>query len=251
MGLKINIAVNLLNYFSAPTGGEEHLIKNLIRGFELYKPSNIEFFYLITKPAFPKFKKHLKNKQVKIIDVNHDRISLRLIWQILNLKKIIPDSADILFTPQFILPRKLNNVKTVSIFHDSQYKDIPENFSFLERCYYDFINYRTIKNSDYIITISQFSKKKIKKHFNLDGSIKVIYNPIRIDTNIKNSEEKKILKKYNLKKNKYYYTISTNYKHKNLNTLIDLFSKKIDDKFVISGSKRDRKQIICCCRFQR
>lgn len=239
MGLKINIVVNLLNYYSAPTGGEEQLIKNLIEGFELFKPAYMEFFYLITEPAFPKFEEHLKNKKVEIIDVKHDRISIRLIWQIIKLKKIIPDSADILFNPQFILPRNLSGIKTVSVFHDSQYRDIPENFSFLERCYYNYINYKTVRNSDYIVTISQFSKNKINKYYNFNKTLKVIHNPIKIDTNIKKSEEKMILKKYDLEKNKYYYTISTNYKHKNIITLVDLFSKKMDGKYVITGSKRE------------
>src|SRR6056297_456224 len=240
----MKIAVNLLNYFSAPMGGDESFVKNLIKGFNIYKPEDMQFVYLISKPAFPKFKKLLKKEKVKVFNTGHDRIRLRLIWQNIKLKKIIPNQVDILFTPQFKLPRKINNTKTVSVFHDCQYKDLPENFTFLERRYFDYINYITIKNSDFIVSISEFTKEKINQYYNLDIPLQVIHNPIKIKKNISKKTEKEILKKYNLKKEEYYYTLSANYKHKNLITLVKLFSNKIDDKLIITGPLRDRSSLL-------
>src|SRR6056297_794610 len=239
----MKIAVNLLNYYSTPKGGDESLAKNLINGFKKYKDNNIEFVYLITKHAYQKFEKYLKNQEVEIFDVAHDRISLRLIWQLFNLNKIIPENTDIFFTPQMKLPINIKNVKTISVFYDTQHKDLPENFSFMERRYFDYINHTSLKNSDLIIPISQFSKNKIESFYNYNVDKEVIYPPIVVNKNISLREETKILDKYNLKKNSYYYTISANFKHKNLKTLIDLFSKKMNKKYVITGPLRDNREI--------
>jgi len=219
-------------------GGEERFTKNLINGFKKNSPEDLKFVYLITEPAFGKFKKEISDQQYIIFKVNHDRLIYRFIWLTFNLKNIVPDDIDILFNPQFKLQRKLKGVKTVSVFHDTQNKDIAKNFSFLERRYFDYINYMTLKNSNELITISEFSKSNIKKHYNIKKNLKVIYNPIQVIEDFSQTDIELVMKKYKVSKGEYYYSISAAYKHKNINVLIKIFNQT-DRKLIISGPKRN------------
>ena len=105
--------------------------------------------------------------------------------------------------------------KVVTI-HDITYKLFPENFSLPFRTYYNFLIPRILQSSRKIITVSNFSKREILKHYKVDkNKIDVIYNAVH---NKFTPSEKENCEKYIL-------GVSSLSKHKNFDMLVKSFNK--------------------------
>ena len=105
----------------------------------------------------------------------------------------------------------------------------------------------TIKNSDKVVAISDFTKKDLQEHFPRANNLIRIHNPIVLNDNQKENFDK-IKNKYAIEKNGYYYTVCSLHKHKNLITLIKVIEKiirediNIPKKLVISGVSGPNKE---------
>lgn len=105
--------------------------------------------------------------------------------------------------------------KVVTI-HDIAYKLFPENFSLPFRTYYNFLIPRTLQSSRKIITVSNFSKREILKHYKVEeNKVDVIYNAVY---NKFTPSEKENCEKYIL-------GVSSLSKHKNFDMLVKSFNK--------------------------
>ena len=127
--------------------------------------------------------------------------------------------------------------KVVTI-HDVAYKLFPENFSLPFRTYYNFLVPRILQSSRKIITVSNFSKREILKHYKIEeNKVDVIYNAV--------SKEFTPSKKENYEK--YILGVSSQSKHKNFDMLIKSFNK-IKDKdlklYIIGEKNRNLNNIL-------
>ncbi|MFW6008254.1 MAG: glycosyltransferase family 4 protein [archaeon] len=237
----MKVCINLLNYKSYQMGGVESYIKNVIKLLNENKNERITLIYIVNKYAYKRFINLIKQNEVYIYDFNPDNIISSVLWQKRNLKKIIKKlKIDILFSPQTILPIKLDNITTISVFHDVRFKDLPNNFPLIKKLWLEYIYRITLKNTDVILTISNYTKNRLKKYFDCGKKrIVVIYNSIYINKKIDKEKEKEVLNYYNLESKDYYYTICSTHKHKNLKTLIELYNKT-KEKLIITGPKRDQ-----------
>ena len=105
--------------------------------------------------------------------------------------------------------------KVVTI-HDVAYKLFPENFSLPFRTYYNFLVPRILQSSRKIITVSNFSKREILKHYKVEeNKVDVIYNAVY---NKFTPSEKENCEKYIL-------GVSSLSKHKNFDMLVKSFNK--------------------------
>ena len=105
--------------------------------------------------------------------------------------------------------------KVVTI-HDIAYKLFPENFSLPFRTYYNFLIPKTLQSSRKIITVSNFSKREILKHYKVEeNKVDVIYNAVY---NKFTPSEKENCEKYIL-------GVSSLSKHKNFDMLVKSFNK--------------------------
>lgn len=116
------------------------------------------------------------------------------------------EKIDILFSVNQILPLiKVNGCKYISIVHDVIYKADPNFLPFIYRKYLQFFAYFSIKISDLIITDSEYSKRDILKHYNVEEKkIRVILQSANKDfkqLNLSESEKNEI--KSDLKLPKY------------------------------------------------
>jgi|GEM_PF-383325 len=100
------------------------------------------------------------------------------IWSIfvlpLYLKKY---NIDILLSINQIVPLiKIKGCKYISVVNDVIYKKDRKYLPFIYRTYLQFLSHFSIKISDVIITISEYSKNDIIKHYNLNtDKVKVVY----------------------------------------------------------------------------
>ncbi len=130
--------------------------------------------------------------------------------------------------------------RKITVIHDLAVLEHPEWFNWKFVVLYNFFFKNIIKSSMCIITVSNYSKKTIIKHFNIkEDSLKVIYNAVSTNFGKHNDNFsfQNILNKYGLITNKYLLTVSSIDPRKNINGLITAFHsiKQSEYKLVIVG----------------
>lgn len=239
-----NIAINLLWLLGKEGTGDSAYIKNLMDNlFSIDK--NNKYYLLINLYNYNYLKKSYKenkNIKLKIIDIRYDfifsplRAFLKLIAKIKNnhlfkeriIKKEIQkfidkNNIEVLFFPAMtIYPKDIKRVKIITTIYDIQHEYLPENFSKQEverrRKEYQY----TIENSDYIIVISDYTKKTIIEKYKVNpDKITVTHLGIRAEKVVKSS--------IHLPKEFIFYP-ATFWPHKNHKILIKAL-KKIESEF--------------------
>lgn len=158
-----------------------------------------------------------------------------------NLYKIKADKYLFLAFPSPIIFFKKGIVNTV---HDLTCWDYPKTMKFLSRWYFRVSISNALNISEFIVTVSEFSKKRILDKFNCKKNIVVVYNGVSEvfeNFNYNKYLNEKIRKKYNLPQS-YIMSLGTLEPRKNLKLLIEAFIelKKdglFDKKLVLVGRK--------------
>jgi hypothetical protein len=206
---KINSGISrytefLINYYSLKYGANNIVLisndPNFIHfnstvAFTRLKPYNVFHFFL-----FSKFVKKLK------LDLIH-----------------IPFYSSFFF--------KINNLITIVTAHDLMYRLVDNFFGdrfYLNKIkvsYFNFIVKRSLKNADFIITVSKTTKKDIKSCFGFDSF------QIPEDSSIDGDTESNILNRYKLKPKSYFFYCGNNRPHKNISFIKRIF--EINDSLPI------------------
>jgi len=131
---------------------------------------------------------------------------------------------DILYFP---LPEgtifKRENQKQIVTIHDLLPVEYPEVFPKV-KYHFKYILPKILKNTDLIITVSDFTAQRVREFYNYKGKIETIYQGYRDDIFYKRNdlEIKKIKEKYALSE-KYIITVGETRKYKNTMSLIKSF----------------------------
>ncbi len=152
---------------------------------------------------------------------------------------------DVLFSVNQILPLiKIKNCKYIFIVHDVIYKADQDFLPFIYRKYLQFFAYFSVKISDKILTVSDYSKADILKNYKVtEDKIKVILSSINPEfkpLNLSKSEKDEFKRAFNLSENVILY-VGMIENRKNIYGLIkiaDIINKrksKVD--FVLVGKK--------------
>ncbi|MDH1882761.1 glycosyltransferase family 4 protein [Empedobacter falsenii] len=140
---------------------------------------------------------------------------------------------------QYIIPfRKLNkNCQYINTIHDILFVDYPDQFPFFYRISRTILFKWSAKKTDILLTVSNYSKRQISKHFNIPET-KIFVTPNGVNDEFledydKNRIQEKILSKYGLKD--YILYISRVEPRKNQLQLLQLFSnnKSINEQFTM------------------
>jgi glycosyltransferase involved in cell wall biosynthesis len=152
--------------------------------------------------------------------------------------------CDVFISPHYnvpILPVKAR--KRIVIIHDVFHLAFYKNLSLKQKLYAKFMINYAIRNSDKVITVSEFSKSEIIKYTSCNPQkLKVIYCGIDekdFQKHFSVDLAKKIKQKYNLPE-KYFLFVSNIKPHKNLKNLLlafKLFLNNNNYKLVIVGKK--------------
>jgi len=92
-------------------------------------------------------------------------------------KYLKKNKIDLFFSINQLIPLvKIKGIKYILVLHDVTHKVDKSFHSFIYRKYLQFFTYFSIKSSDLIVTVSNYSKQDILKHYNVkEKKIKVIY----------------------------------------------------------------------------
>lgn len=169
----------------------------------------------------------------------------RRIWRYLPIKYnfLFEENADIYHFFNFIVPPKISG-KVITTIHDLTYILYPETISGNSRRRLEKDMRHTIRQSDFIITVSKNSKREIIKYLNIDErKIAVVYNGVdEVYKKVLSSEEiSAAKKKYNIP-GKYLLYLGTLEPRKNIETIIKAYncfkkSHKEEIKLVLAGKK--------------
>lgn len=138
--------------------------------------------------------------------------------------------------PSPILFRKKGIINTI---HDLTSWDYPETMKFHSRMYFKFSIINAINISEIILTVSEFSKKRLEEKFKIDNTY-VIYNGIS-KVFLEPEQNYPVKEKYNLP-DKYIMCLCTLEPRKNIPLLINAYlelieSEKINSKLVLVGRR--------------
>lgn len=130
---------------------------------------------------------------------------------------------------QYHIPLKKNkNCKYIATIHDILFVDFPKDWSFNFRFSWNLLYYINSKRYDYILTVSEYSKKKIANRFGINKN-KIILTPNAVSSDFynfnfsKNKSKKFIQENYGLKK--YILYVSRIESRKNQVKLLNIFKK--------------------------
>jgi len=136
--------------------------------------------------------------------------------------KIDNSKIDIYHTPSFIMPF-VKKKKYVMTIHDLIHIKRPEDYTFLHKMYYEFIVKKNAINSSKIITDSKHSKKDLEAWL---GTKNIVYIPLSHSNDFFPSLGIiDLYYQYQIDIDNYFIYVGNNKKHKNINTLLKVYSK--------------------------
>lgn len=207
---------------------------------EIIKQDNKNKYILVFKNEvhreFEKFK-NKENISFKIL-YHSNKLIFNQIILTRYLYKTKVDKYLFLAFPSPILFRKRGIINTI---HDLTAWDYPKTMKTSSRIYFKFSIKNAFKVSEKILTVSEFSKNRIKDMFKF-GDVNVIYNGVSdvfIKNNLTDNRVEEIDKKYKLPKD-YIMCLCTLEPRKNIELLIRAYidlkiQGKINDKLVLVG----------------
>ena len=211
-----------------------NLVNNLIR------KKNHYFVLILNNKSYIKY--FIDHKNVEVI---YSGIKNNILWDNLVIPYYaLKEKADlILYTKSSSCWFKIPKKKIVTTVHGMIYKIQSENHTFVENIYWRTVGKISSIVSDKIIAVSNSDKKDLVEDNYDPDNICVI--PIGISESFfkkENYEENSVLKKYNLKENKYFVQVGHITKKKNQKFTIYLFYetlKKYPDLKVVFIGRSD------------
>lgn len=125
--------------------------------------------------------------------------------------------------------------------HDATVRSMPSNFSAQFRAAYNFLVPLLLRNSDQVVTISEFSRREIQKYYGIDTSrVPVCYEGADHITAI--TPDNSIIDRLDLRDRQFFLGVGINSRNKNIENAIAAFLKSglADTLFVLTGHKELR-----------
>jgi len=241
----MKIGIDIRNIGKQKTGSEVvvlELTKNLL---EIDKENE---YFLFTDTADKKVLQNIWEK-LKLADKkNVQIISLKaankFAWAGWAMPKYMWRNDLDVFHTEYILPFFIpKRIKVITHIHDVSFKVYQQFILKRDLFFLNLLIPRSIKRSDKIVAVSQFTKDEILKYYKTDASkIEVVFNSINISqTEITEEKKQAVREKYSLPE-KFILYIGTLQPRKNVPALIEAYAKiknKIPEiKLVIAGNKQ-------------
>lgn len=145
------------------------------------------------------------------------------------------------FTPGYNAPLFFQNRSVITV-HDLNHVDIDHNSSLLKRIYYHFVLKRACRNAFKVLTVSDFSKRRICEWANISSDkVIVVGNGVSEEFNLN-------VDKYN-PGNKYILTVGNRKKHKNeISSLVAFSRSKISKEIILVLTGNPSEELIAKIR---
>ncbi|MCP1092512.1 glycosyltransferase family 4 protein [Bacillaceae bacterium OS4b] len=215
----------------------------------ILKYDSVNEYYIFTDREI----KDYKFNNINIITVNKFNTFIKSdqIYQPIWLNIVIPFyfrkyGIDIFWGPNFVKPLTFPSQKSILTIHDLAFKDVKEYHSGIHSIYLNLLLKIIIDKKINLLTVSNFSKSSILKHFPIltQDQIEVTYcsyNSNLFPGNLNKDYEDIVKKKYNLYKD-YILFVGTTTARKNLENVIKaIYLSKIKNgnsiNLVVVGAK--------------
>ncbi|MBD5277397.1 MAG: glycosyltransferase family 4 protein [Bacteroides sp.] len=172
----MTIGLNLISVADTKGRGTTTFLKNIIAGLHHFSIKDCSFVIYKQKHIpedFFNFPKDFKIEWVNVPSLGNGikRMIFEQTLFYLYLKK-----SDVLFSHCTSLPLFAKSRKIFTL-HDVYYKEFAKRYSKLKTLALDITTKMFLKSSDTVITVSDYSKKSILKHYRVpEEKIKVVYN---------------------------------------------------------------------------
>jgi len=232
MSKPLTIGIDVRDLKVAKTGTRTYL-EELCKEFKQLESADIKFKFLDTHiPVYAGSAKLLKL-------IEHARYQL---WKqlILPLKAFF-NHCDIVFCTDNFVPLVHLGYKTIPVFHDAFFFEMPENYGKLWLWLYHRTALPAARRSPFVITPTQYAKKQINHYTQIpEYKLIVIHEGPKSLPEVKAGTES-LLQSLSITKDKYLLHVGSMFKRKNIAALIYAFHKLKaggynDLKLVLAGA---------------
>lgn len=239
MAKPLTIGVDVRDLQVAKTGTRTYL-EEICKEFKQLESDELRFKFLDS--VIPVF--GVKNSVFKLIE--HARYQL---WKqlILPVKALI-GGCDIVFCTDNVVPLIQLGYKTIPVFHDAFFFEMPENYGKLWLKLYYKTAIPAARRSPFVITPTTYAKKQINHYTQIpESKLVVVYEGPKSLPDTKTGTDK-LLNSLAITKGEYLLHVGSMFKRKNIVALIQAFSKlKADSnynylKLVLAGPTPNRHE---------
>jgi len=243
----MRIFINLLFLRPGRVGGTETFTVNLVKNLLEVDTKN-EYLLILSRNNKKNFDFAFQKSKFLECDFDNNSRLKRVSFEQFTLpKKLKEQKADLLIAPANT--GLINSpCKQLLIIHDLIYFVYPEYFSWVKRTYLKNLVKYSCKKAIRIVTVSQNTKDDIIKYVGeKEEKIDIIYEGVDFEKFSKTAREEGqnfVQKQYGIQK--YIYSPTSLYPHKNNDSLIKAFAKlkttkKIPQKLIITGNDPYKK----------
>lgn len=221
------IGINILYLIPNQVGGTEYYARSIIDGFD--KHAKDHTFVLFCNQENTKTFSHLSKKYTIVTaPIFASNRLVRVLYEQIFFPYIVKKHCcDVIYSPGYIGPALVPGVKKVVTVHDTNWKDHPEDFSFISYWATKLFTEFSMFFANTLIVSSAFAKKRLVHHFpKYRTKTKVVWPAIEEDfkNKVKNAPKPK-------HKN-YILTVSAFYPHKKIPYLLELLDECKNDPFL-------------------
>ncbi len=219
MAKRLIIGVDIRDLRVAKTGTKTYL-EELCKAFKALPLPDVKFKFLDSAlSAYSGTNKLLKW-------VEHLNYQL---WKQVSLPiKAWLGKCDIVFCTDNFVPLTKLGYKTIPVFHDAFFFEMPDNYGKLWLWLYKKTALPAAQSSPFVITPTHYAKKQIAHYTTLsEEKLKVVYEGPKSFSvaQTKLSNEQTTLLKYSIEKHQYLFNTGAMFKRKNIPLLIAAFNK--------------------------
>jgi glycosyltransferase involved in cell wall biosynthesis len=215
-GLKLRIVIDARMIKPDSMHGIARYVYNLLLGLKRVGSAH-QFFVLVN--ANSPLEEITWPSHIQLVHVKASWISFREQWEIPALLRRL--KSDLYHAPSFVAPL-LTPCRLIMTIHDLNHIVLPQFYTPFHQIYYQFFVRRCIRRSEFILTVSQFSKSEIVRTLKLPAEkLFVTYNGVseayKPETNPEILEYVRDI--YELPE-KFIFCLSNNKPHKNVQQLV-------------------------------
>ncbi len=222
-GGKIKIAINC-SYFIPKGGGIKEYIQNLVCHLIKMDNKGFEFIFYIANGQEKFWGEHMPSGlHVKTTPYKSNQQIKRSLFQQKFWYQEEKEEQFTIFHSPFLYSPKFKKAKIILTVHDLRFKVFPETYTFLRGRYLMYKVPKSLKKADHIVSISDFTKLEIIKHFRTPSSkITVIHEAVNASSfNVNNQLESDRIKESGLIAGEYLLAVGHVEPRKNYVRLIE------------------------------
>lgn len=177
-----------------------------------------EYFYILVNPNSP-LKDEPWPDNMQIVEINAPWISVREQWELPRALKRL--QADIFHSPSFVAPL-FCPCRLLMTIHDLNHIGLPQYYTPIHQLYYQtLVKYCTSK-SDYVLTVSEFSKREIVRFLGMPpDKIVVTHNGVSDRfAPVVDKEYRNYLRDIYQLPDQFIFCVTNNKPHKNIQQLV-------------------------------